>query len=480
MDVYKSSVSWDGAAITPVPTFTGLGTVVPRSSVYLMAANVSPSGSMLTPPNDVVKAWGIQVEMYGSLALGASDEYRVQFIPIYYTEIQTAESFADPDTWAPIFNDVAGVATPVILDSGFGTNGAAYLAGGTLEIEKDEAANAMRFITPLGTMTVPLSYTGGTLGVTNFDELNANGLYFTGHGHQFWRPSASTATRASTAKFYDAINRKNGGITDQVDISAADPGAWYPTDLQVNAAGHPTGFTGGGSPYPMNTDDAQEASRYRMKVSWQTADNTPQIRSTVTREIRIVSRLGTGQNFRDLTHAAEHGPLWATYVLPADISKIKLRETYDNFHTSVVTDAYNNALSANECPNITWFRDRLWLVWYDGTVIKQSFSQDLGTNWSAPMDLTLAGTNPRHLVDTQSGTSYYFYIDAAQSLVLKRSGDFGKSFWDMSAITVKTNVGLQTIAAEFTSSGEVVVGWIDALSGDWIQFRSQDRGMTWI
>ena len=232
----------------------------------------------------------------------------------------------------------------------------------------------------------------------------------------------------------------------------------------------------------MVTDDAQEATRYRMKTSWTTTDDigTGIGRSTFTQHTRMLSNGGTGENVRDMTHADEHGPIWATYVLPTDISKIKLRATFDNFHSSTVTDAYDSVMSANESPNICWYDDRLWLVWYDGTVIKQSFSQDWGITWSTAVDLMIAGTNPRHLVDRSSGLSYYFYIDSFQSLVLKRSGDFGKSFIDGTAITVQTNVGLQTVAAEFTSSGELVAGWIDAMSGDWVQLRSQDRGLTWI
>lgn len=426
------------------------------------------------------KAWAI----FGGVGIiatgGGSFEYQAFFSVRFWHELFSAPTdFVEEWNQA---NDAAGFA--LIQTQAPGSNGAAVLSGGTLVIEKDQAAGVMRFITPLGTMTALLSDPANPApGNIDFDEANALGIYFLGHGHETIRPSLSTTTFSTEVDFHDAIDRKNGSITKQIIMSTIDPGSWFGTEVRgVYPHVEFAGYTGS-NPFVMNNADLQLASSYRMKITWQLSDDPspPGVhRSTFTARWRLLSAGGTGQNYRDMAHAIEHGPLWAAYVLPADISKIKLRTTYDNFHSSVVTDAYDNAMSANECPNINWFKDRLWLTWYDGTVIKQSFSQDWGVSWSTPVDLTLSGTNPRHLVDPDSGTSYYFFIDSMQSLVMKRSGDFGKTFWDGAAITVKTNVGLQTPAAQFTSSGELVVGWIDAISGDWTQLKSQDRGVTWI
>jgi len=474
LDVYKASVSWDTVTIVKDAS------QFPFVRIWLMTTNVPPGGAFVDPSIAVAKGWAIRAQLFQGVA-----EYRAEFTAYWFSDLIANASFANPDTWESVTIDVAGVQTLLNIQDTPGSNGVSITGGGTMSIEKDEAAGVIRFICPLGTMVASLHYTGGVLGVTDFDEQNSNGLYFSGHGHVLWRPGDPGVVNfdvADTVRFYDAINETNGTPTLTVDMSSADPGLWYPTDVQWISSVRAPPFYHEGHFGPMLTDDAQEATRYRMKTSWTTTDDagTGVGLSTFTQHTRILSNGGTGQEFRDLTHAVEHGPLWATYVLPADTSKIRLRTTYDNFHSSTVTDAYDNALSANETPNINWYNDRLWLTWYDGTVVKQSFSQDMGVSWSTPVDLMISGTNPRHLVDTSSGTSFYFYIDSAQSLVLKRSGDFGKTFWDLSAITVEANVGLQTVAAEFTSAGELVVGWIDSISGDWTQLKSQDRGASWI
>lgn len=433
-DIYRAEVSWDQVVVTgPTLTATQFGS---RPALFLSAFDANDQ-------------WAIEARMaWNSYDPGGGfvEEYRAQFH--FY--------FAVPGDDPGNGSLVAGTSS--LLEAN-GNNGAAYMNGGTIAIEKDEAADELRFICPLGTVTKTL---------TSFGALDASALKGHAMSHQFVRPEVD-ADGSEKAGWHSFFSYKNGMPFRGAAMSSAAPGVW--SGWSNTTFGFPAGAL-------MVTDDAQEATRYRTKFSYTHATDSPRARGSREWRVWIGGDTVDGAAIQetDMTRAAEHGVIWADYVFGDSMDTLRYRRTFDKGESYETGTIYTQSGTLNNTPNIEWAGGRLFAVWHDGADILQAHSLDMGTTWSSPVTLSITGTHPRHLIDRQGGLGFYFYIDGGD-LKLKRSGDFGQTFLDATPISVAAGVGEQTVAAEFGPDGSLLVGWISGM--DWEQVRSTDLGRTW-
>jgi hypothetical protein len=434
MPVYRTEVSFDGPIITgPTLTAAEFGT---RPSVYISAYDDS-------------SVWALEARQafhsYGSSPV--IFEYRSEFHAYFNVTFN-----GDP----ALGTFVSGGSSIVQAN---GNNGAAIAAGFTMAIEKDEAADQLRFVTPLGTLTKTLS---------SFGSLDASPLRMDSMAHQFVR-SNTGADGSSQWDWFNFYSKNAGTNFRGAALSSAAPGAWSGwTDVMF---GFPVGAIA-------NSANSQEATRYRTRMTYVAADGT---RSGGSRQWRnwvggdTVDTVSAAA-FLDMTRAREHGAIWATYAYNASIDTLQWRRTFDKGGSAAEGAIYSAASTSNTSPSINWFYGRLFAVWHNGSAILQSVSHDMGTTWGTPVTLSgITGTNPRHVVDDH-GLSLYFWIDGTD-LKLKRSSDFGQSFLDATPITVASGVTAQSVDCEIAPDGSYFLAYIS--SGTWIQLRSRDLGKSW-
>lgn len=431
-NVYRTEVSVDPPVVTgPALSATEFGT---RPAIFISAGDGNEN-------------WAIEARLaYHSYGAGpVFFEYRAEFY--FYFAVT---GLGDPGTGS----FVSGTFFLVEAD---GNNGAAITSGFTMAIEKDEALDELRFVTPLGTVTKSLS---------TFSALDGTPLRMDGMAHQFVRPNGGGDGSAQW-DWFDFYSKIDGTNFRGAALSDTAPGSWSGwTDVTF---GSPIGAIA-------NSANSQEPTRYRTKFTYIGADGA---RSGGSRQWRTWTGgdsvdTGPGGEALDAARAPEHGAIWAAYVYPSTRDVLNDRRSFDHGGSWTEGEIYNAGGTTNSSPNIVWNSGKLVAVWHNGTDILQSVSRDMGTVWGTPVTLSLMGTNPRMIVRAD-GLAFYFYIEGSD-LKLARSADFGASFLDSPAILVAAGVSAQTVAAQFGSDGSIVVGWI--AGGAWTQVRSKDLGLT--
>lgn len=424
MAVYRSEVSWG-----PV-TWSFSSPSDSRPSLYFSA-------------HDDNTRWGIQaLASFEAVGMGPS-EVRSIFV-------LTFDVPDDPGSGSLISGTNTLFAPP-------GDNGALFLGGNTIAIEKDEAADELRFITPAGTEIRSL---------TSFGANDASKLRVHAMGYSLQRLNAlvDTAHEEDWTNFYskeDGTNFRGAALTDD------KPGIW---------SGWTYGAVGAN---PLTFQESQQVAGYRTGMSYAVAQG---LRDLANRRYRIweggdTVDAGPGSGLAiDEAEAREHGILFATYVYGTSMDTVRYRKSFDKGASWTEGTVYNAGGTSNNSPNVEWHEGRLWAVWHNGTSILQSFSRDFGTTWSTPVTLSITGTNPKLLISHKHGLQWYFYLDGA-NLMLLRSDNFGATFIDGSPITVATAIGAQTVGAAFGPDESILVGYI--VSNTWTQKRSQDLGRTW-
>lgn len=432
--VYRTEITFAGITVVgPALSATEFGT---RPSVFFSAY-------------DDTNEWAIEARLayHAYSSLPVLYEYRAEF---YFYHL-TGAFMGDPATGS----FVAGTFSLVDAD---GNNGAPITAGFTLAIEKDFDSDALRFVTPLGTVTHTL---------TSFGALDLSALRLDSVAHQFVR-SNTGADGQDNWGWQNAYSKQDGTNFLGAALTTGAPGIWSLwTDVTF---GFPVGSI-------VRSTNAQDPTRYDTAMFYAAADG---VRSAGNRQWRVWLGGDTvdatlGGSVVDMTEAPEHGRLWAAYPDPASATTLKARDSDDKGgHWREVTVAM--AAAAVQAPSINWYAGRLYAVWQQGASIVQAVSLDLGTTWSTPVTLALTGTSPRHLVHPKHGLSFYFFCDGAD-LKVRRSGNFGTEWIDGAPILVAAGIGAQTVAAQVAPDGSLIVGYISG--GAWQQVRSSDLGVTW-
>lgn len=432
--VYRTEVTIEGVTVvTPTLSSTQFGT---RPAIFISAS-------------DDTNVWALEARLayHAYSSLPVLYELRAEFYAYFAVTYN-----GDPATGS----FVSGTSSIFEAD---GANGAAITAGFTMAIEKDEALDQLRFVTPLGTLTKTLSA---------FETPDDSRLRMNGMAHQFVRPNIGSASGSDNFGWKDFFGKENGTNFQGTALTTTDPGSWSGwTDVTF---GFPTGPIA-------NNVNAQNATRYDTSFSYTAADGT---RSGGSRQWRTWtggdSLNASGDLVVDMTHAREHGAHWAAYTYPMTSSILNYRRTFDKGASWLEGVIYSAGGANNRSPSITWYYGRLIAVWHDGTSIVQSISSDAGATWGSPVAVIATGTNPRHIIDPAHGVGFYFYFSGTD-LLLQRSGDYGASFIDASPITVASGIGTQTIGAAFGPDGSVIVGYVTG--GIWTQLRSTDYGRSW-
>lgn len=369
-------------------------------------------------------------------------EYRAEFY--FYFLV----GFGDPGGGS----FVAGTFSLVDAD---GNNGAPISSGFTMAIEKDEAADQLRFVTPLGTVTHSLS---------GFGALDASKLRLLCVAHQFAR-SNTGANSSDSFDWYNIYSKEDGTSFRGTALSTTAPGIW--SDWVEVIFGFPTGPIA-------NYTTTQGATRYTTAFTYVGADAPRSIGSRIWREWLGGDTVdaGPGTTLSEMAWLKEHGPLVAAAILSP--TTVSWERSYNRG-----VDWESGTIHVGTAPaniSLQWYRHRLISLWEDAGSIVQALSYDLGTTWESAVPLSLTGTNPKLLIDPDSGTAFYFYMNGSD-LHLKRSGTLGADFIDAVQIVVAASIDVQTITAQFASDKSIVVGYI--ASGSWEQRRSRDWGETW-
>jgi hypothetical protein len=363
----------------------------------------------------------------------------------------------------PFFWQIS-TATPNI----FGTN-AQFFNGGDIVITKDFAGNLLSATTPIGTISASLSDISANIGQ---DYNNNQPLRLQGYGLHSTSPTPTFTNPIfaadRTADFHDLIGQKNAVTYQQVPLSAANPGAFYPDHLERFDLVGGTDTLGETQWWTI----VQLTSEYQLKWAV-TLLNNPQSANVYFYRRSLTVPVTSAA---DMSRSPEHGSLYASVVYQADASKVKLRTTYDSGNTWVETNVFSDAATTNSNPAIAWCGDRILVVWQKSGTLVQSTSFDLGASWGTPVPLGISGSNARLLVDPHHRIAYYFYIDASSNLQVRRSATYGADFIDAAHLVV-SGITAQTIAADFAADGSIIIGYIS--SGAWTQKRSYDGGLSW-
>jgi hypothetical protein len=380
----------------------------------------------------------------------------------------------DPTTWRGILNPVTFIVYHLTLSDG----GASFFAGGTIALEKDFDNNLLNFVTPAGTIVVPLDTVPG-VGFTTNKPLSKNSLQ-SGLFHSGARYN-DTLTWSETTNWRDFWIKSGGVKVTGSPMTAADPGSWDPAVTNNRIILFPLGYPE--TIYGQTTD-----------LPGIYTQNTLTFQSEFLYIPNPTSFYYGGQQdyrrWKFPTHPGapgavavtlrEHGPIFASYISSggSSLDTVSLRRTFDNSVTWVTADIAISGSGTNDSPNLAWNGQRLDAVWHNSVSgILQSSSTDLGATWSNPLSISITGTSPKFLVDSNHGIQYYFYQDASFNLQLVRSADYGSTFIDSTPLLVASAIGAQTVAGEFASDGSLLVGY--TISGVWTQVRSRDGGLSW-
>lgn len=360
-----------------------------------------------------------------------------------------------------------------LVDETPGGAGSAYTSGGTIGIEKDFTTNHITLITPIGSVTRLLDENDALLLHTG---LNDTYLYPVGHGATFILPADGVHSPEDVdhqVQVYDFQGRRDGLIFFAVPMSAADPGTWF-------------GFTTAG--FDVDSLAVTLPSAYHAEI---------QLTSRFLLE-QMVGIANYPPVVGSFPEPFQKGDIWRTYTTVPPISNdtdmdtrrtdavwragpdvrdgsvMLVQRTFDNAHSWETWTAFSDPATSNNSPTISWYNERLYLTWFDGTNIREARSLDGGVHWDVPTTIPFAGTNPRRVVDRTGGGTFYFYFDG-DDLNVVASYDSGATFFGPYSIALA--VGAQQLDAEFVPDGSLVVSLF--VAGVWTQYRSRDLAVTW-
>lgn len=473
--VYRAEIKMDGIVnVGRVPDGINTNSDITHHKYWFMVSDTT------IKPGSIGTFWMIEAYLVQHIiGLGPAVEWQAQFRHRWWNGITSITTNSNPESWPHVFDPdpmFPGSYIANFIVAPDGDNGALFFNGGAFAIEKDEAMNQMRFITPGGNFTFPLSDPTNTM--TNFDALDAGGLLFRGHGHHMHIPFGDVAnpTKEATAKWYNARELTDGVQQFIIAMDTADPGTWGVdhTSMEIEDTFDAAQVGGCGVGVTLcNMDNQQLATRYQMRFTHVIADDTPSPRSVCNVFYRYRNFSATGGSL-DSCLIEDHGPIALAYVDPSNAENLLYKIATGDVSAIFSGTIYTAGGVTNSSPSIIWTRDRLRVYWYNGTNILSSYSFDFGTTWSTPVALSITGTNPRVLVDPNHGLAYFFYHDGANVKVVG-SGDYGAHVG--TPVTVVAAVDAQTVAAALATDGRIVVVYVSA--GTILEKKSQDLGQTW-
>jgi hypothetical protein len=339
--------------------------------------------------------------------------------------------------------------------------GSRFGSHGTLAIEKDTVTGAVRFISP----AVTLSSDASGLGIYQDSELRPAGI-----GILLQSQVASATSRPELSPqslevgFSNIYGKQDGTTISGAAMTITDPGMW---DVWMGSRLY---FIGD------NVFTSSQQALYE---------------DAVLEHIAIPPGSG-GLFVSDTANAwfrAFQGADQMPSPLPLDLMVYEPTNTLiggwarmpHNLTTRrsqdarMWTDSVLQMGKDTHSLSLALFGGQLWACYHDGTNIVTQNSFDFAATWSAPMPVSISGTNPR-LVISPEGMQFYFYISGA-SLLLQRSFDGGATLFDATPITVATPVTAQDFGAVYTVERVLVVAYID--TGNWVTRLSRDAGVTW-
>jgi hypothetical protein len=366
-----------------------------------------------------------------------------------------AEPYQFPRNWSATY------LTPAFST----TDLTALNAGGTLSIQKDYDANLMTFSGPLGTQSVALTALDGLPSVPT-TYYNTTPMRARGYSEYINFSTPSVAYPAYDIhhgnRWYSLIGRQNGTIYDQVALTPADPGTWWPLN-NINFIEGVGSIDEGTVPWWQFN---QLPARQEILVNVLAA-SLPDWRIAT-----VWKRRGLAQSATDMDAAPEHGVLWRA---SAGGAMVMVERSFDNGHSWDMFTVFADATTTNSSPTVNWYNHRLAVTWYDGTNIREAHSLNGGQTWGMPITIPYTGTYPRRVTDRTGGGSFYFYFDVTNHLLVVVTYDQGASY--LGPYTVASGVTPQQMDAEFAPDGSLVASLF--MGTTWTQYRSRDLGVSW-
>ena len=118
-----------------------------------------------------------------------------------------------------------------------------------------------------------------------------------------------------------------------------------------------------------------------------------------------------------------HSPYGAYHVAGAESGKIRHRRA-DLYLPPYTLSGFATAGTADATPALAVEPgNRLWLLWYDGTTAKQSYSDDDGETWSTPTVAIAGGKHPRIVVSRDGMILRAAYVSGAIKMTRQEPGE---------------------------------------------------------
>jgi hypothetical protein len=348
-----------------------------------------------------------------------------------------------------------------------------FLVGGTLVIEKDEAADQVRFTTPVGNYTNALS----TLTMQNANAMYGEDLYT----HETVNQSLAGTTVVIDAFFRAFWTAKNGIHERGASLAAVQPGVW--TDATW-------AYVAGENIAPKT--QTQQTNEDEIRLAWN--DTLGIGRTRVNRHWTGGNTIALFERELDMEKAPEHGIIFRAFAYSATPDILRLQKSFDSANAAAVPTWSESVIRSGatlipgqpevvHSPNIAWFGGKLYAVWGDGENIVQTRSFDLGETWEQLLSIILkSGSDraewPRFIVSREHGLAFYFYRRSASgNLLLRRSGDFGLTFTEVAPLVVFAGIDDEPFDAFITADGFLRVRF--HAGGFLNSYYSADLGVDW-
>lgn len=377
------------------------------------------------------------------------------------------------DSSGPDFFD-AGYANHGLALAPDGDGGAVFFAGGELKIEKDFGADELRFFSPLGNFTTPLSTLVGShltnkklepkVLQTGIAAFAVPGTY----PHQF------------TAQWTNFYGAEDGVTYRGAPLSQNQPGIWatpaWTGSIFVSNEATRTHVQNWGNDEIDLASNLSDTAQYTLYIrTWNGGDVIQEIERDL-----------------DAKTVVAHGVLFVASIKRDDPGALLLSRSYDNGATFDTLNIHTDSRDFKTSPNVEWDGRQLVALWHDGQDVVMSNSADFGANWSDPL-LVLPGLNavtpgnlrPSILFLPAHGLCLHFYWTGSD-LELIRWSILGAEYLDVDdtgifpvpdpilifagAPDLRYDTGLAT-------DGTPRVAWSAASVN--LQYKSDDWGKTW-
>jgi hypothetical protein len=471
--VYRSEIQAGGIVNQGFGALGNTNADITHQSYYFMVSDTNE------------KYWAIHAELY-TTGTEFKTTYEFKWWPgvIAFNSSLGSNATDDPETWFLIFDHdpmFPGGYISITQTAGAGDNGALFLAGGTLAIEKDEAMNEIRFITPLGTRTMPLA--DATNIQTNFDALDAEPLYFRGHGHHMHIPFGANITKEATVEWHDAQDLTDGTPVFTIAMSTGDPGNWGP-DRTASNIGYPESVAVGGCGAGIllcNIGNSQLATRYRMQFTHILADDTPSPRyvCNVWFRYRIID---LSIDTLDAVVDPSTGTLLVTTVWDYPMKRVICLYSNDDGHSFIVSTIDQVTDTVFTYPSITAHPNGLIYVFYLTSATDKLYyavSRNKGRTWDAPLFLAILNPpldRPKARFHPTTGVLFLTYFSPMDlNTYLQRIDAIGSTAIDSTAIMVRA-LAKGPYDIYFDSNGRIMIATRDNTTGGRIVMFSRDGG----